>query len=151
MGKVTLYHFTARHLANSIAEHGIIRGFVARHSNSFVDASGEKWMEGVYKVPGFVWLTTNPSWDQEWQRISSLPYSRVAVRFTVELPKSAKLYTWRDLRRHLKLTDSERAVHEACGGQEHWRIHKGTISRTCLKLAELNPNCPDLYHIPAAM
>lgn len=125
-----LYHFTAEHLARKIKQEGITKGGISKF-----DAN--RRFIGIER--GWIWLTTDPDWHQEWcaERIL-IPYDRAAVRFTVEIPDSSRhmLYTAREL---LTTEFPNTAWLLDLPGSHAWRLYRGKIFRRWLTAVEVKP------------
>lgn len=112
-----LYHFTARRLIYSIIRDGIRPGAVV-HS----DALGRHFIQG-----GYVWLTTNPSFDQAWDVRKLIPYSRTDIRIALKIGAYYRknLIPWLSYyQRHRHTIDPALNAH---GDPENWFLYKGHI------------------------
>jgi hypothetical protein len=110
-----LYHFTAAHLWPAIKSQGLRRGVIPDF--------------GVRRlIPGFQWLTRNPSWDQAWDVSHLLPYRRNAVRITVKVPQDHAQYLrpWLDL---AQLFPETASILNGYGDPENWFVFSGNIPR----------------------
>ena len=58
-----LYHFCPNWMLESIKHEGLTKGNIPFIKNG-----------GIALLPNTQWLTTNKSFDQEWEKPSSLPY-----------------------------------------------------------------------------
>lgn len=85
-----LFHFCSSEHIDSIKEEGLTRG-------SITVING--W--GVPK--GFIkpcqWLTKNPDWNQSWDSMATLNYSRTDYKIIVDIPyeEEDQLYRWQDI------------------------------------------------------
>jgi hypothetical protein len=119
---MTLYHFTAEHLARKISREGITKGAI-----SLFDQHGH--LTGIER--GWIWLTDDGGYQQSWATRTIIPYSRTAVRFTVELPALALS----NLRPAIAvLTDDyPNSLHLLnWPGSHHWWLYHGKIFRKWL-------------------
>jgi hypothetical protein len=124
---MTLYHFTAEHLARKIQREGITMGAI-----SLFDERGH--LTGIER--GWIWLTENAAFpEQSWNTRIMIPYDRCAMRFTVEIPESA--------RHHLSSAiqvisdDFPNSKHLLnWPGRREWRLYHGKVFRRWLTAAE---------------
>lgn len=120
-----LYHFTSPLHVDGCKKEGICKGSIPLYQNKRFGL-----------LPGWQWLTTNPSFNQEWANteFSTLPYDRTAFRLTVVIPKTAKKYLHRWLDIHDKFpTDS---CLNAFGDPENWYVFKGRIKPGWIRKVE---------------
>lgn len=85
-----LFHFCSSHHIDSIKEEGLTMGSI-----TVVDNKG---------VPQKIirpcqWLTKNPKWNQSWDAMKTLDYSRTDFKIIVDIPyeNTDKLYRWQDI------------------------------------------------------
>lgn len=118
-----LYHFTAKHLAKKIKKQGLTLGFMPVS------------LDPPKADPGYIWLTSNKSWEQECLRGSGrLPYKRNEVRMTVVIPDHG-------LSRILKFDQNKdlSPIYEDMtryGDPENWYIYKGIIPKGWIRKIE---------------
>jgi hypothetical protein len=114
-----LYHFTADHFVPKIKARGLVKGRLPWN----FDKHGNPQM-----LPGYQWLTTNPDYLQPWCLLGNLPYSRNAVRITVEVPKTheERVFNWLALCR-ARNPDCAEAINSTGGDVENWRVYGGPI------------------------
>jgi hypothetical protein len=117
-----LYHFTAEHLARKIAREGITKGAI-----SLFDDHGH--LAGIER--GWIWLTDDGSWRQPWNTRNLIPYSRTAVRFTVEIPESSAqhLHSALEVIRD-RYPNSAHLLNWP--GSYHWWLYHGKVFRKWL-------------------
>lgn len=120
---MTLYHFTADHLARKIAREGITKGGV-----SLFNSKGQLY--GVER--GMIWLTSDGSWIQPWHSCYTIPYDRTAVRFTVDIPRTSEHLCF-----HAIGLIAERWPHSVepltrVPGSENWYLYTGKVFRKWL-------------------
>ena len=110
-----LYHFTAAHLLPAVRKEGLTLGSIPVFKDE----------RPVNLIPGFQWLTTNPSFEQEWQSGGRLPYRRNAYRITVKIPRAhdGSLVPWLAMCPHIPGGD----ILNALGDPENWMIFGGRI------------------------
>jgi len=115
---MTLYHFTAAHLVKSILRRGITMGCIPRG-----DLDKPKF-DRPYQ-----WLTCDPDpKQQEWDNseFRRLPYSRTAIRMTVEIPTCME----RHLHRWLEIADPDEPMVQILnseGNPDDWWVYAGRI------------------------
>lgn len=116
-----LYHFTAHHLASRILRDDITKGAIIRALTP----------KPQFRL-GYIWLTVNPDPQaQFWHRAparSSIPYSRLAVRFEVAVA-AADVLTFLEACQECDVRQDAYAALTACPGASDWRIHRGSINR----------------------
>jgi len=80
-----LYHFTAAHLYKKIATQGITLGAIA----DLIDGQVE-----IRK--GIIWLSDQSEPEQQtWHSQVTIPYSRLAVRIKLDIPKNYYRCLWK--------------------------------------------------------
>lgn len=111
-----LYHFCAKHLFERIKKEGLTLGCIP-----IIEGDN-------YKIArGFQWLTSNPSFEQEWEKYSTLPYRRNYYRITIKIPKKDKnLLKWIELSKTKALQETAETLN-AYGDPENWYVYKGAI------------------------
>jgi hypothetical protein len=151
-----LYHFTAAQSLNSIKREGLWKGglpwqrdpdgnpCVIRHKNETrctaaqlaklnareaeLAANGRR-----YWRPGFQWLTSNPSFDQPWCLLGSLPYPKNAYRLKFLIPETAlhRLFKWSEFCARGK-PDCEAEINVPAVDWQNWFIFYGPMPTTWL-------------------
>ena len=127
---VTLYHFTAAHLARRIRNEGITLGCISKFDSCRVFSGIEK---------GWIWLTEDSGWHQEWcAERQFILYDRAAVRFTVEIPEISfeRLSPAREVLR-LKFPNSLWLL-DIPGSDKYW-LYRGKIFRKWLVKVDVKP------------
>ncbi len=125
-----LYHFCPAHILPGIKKEGITLGNIPLIKDN-----------KVRLIPDSQWLTKNDSFDQEWEKYSTLPYRRNAYRITLKIPKTdIKLIPWLFICRHKIFKETGEALNEF-GDPENWYIHKGRIRPGLFRKIDMNPNC----------
>ena len=81
-----------------------------------------------YKImDGFQWLTYNPSFEQEWEKHSTLPYRRNYYRITIKIPKTdTNLLKWSELSK-ISVFQETASILNAFGDFENWYVYNGRI------------------------
>lgn len=120
-----LYHFTARHHADGILRDGSMHGGVI----PVPDPSGE-YLAGT--VPGWQWLTADPSWRQSWATRIKARCDRTEVRLTIEIPllELHRLKQWDRIAADFGYPpDLARKFAEIGGGTDSsvWYVFRGAI------------------------
>lgn len=111
-----LYHFCPEHMLPGIKKGGLTKG------NIPLITKGK-----VRLLPKIQWLTLNPSFDQEWEKYSSLPYRRNDYRITLKIPKlNENLGRWLSICQHPIFKETAEILNEY-GDPENWFIYKGRI------------------------
>lgn len=128
-----LYHFTSHIHVRGCLDTGIRLGTIPTFSES-----GE-----VTLLPGYQWLTKNPSFSQRWDEYSSLPYKRTGYRIGVSIPYNKRI------RKHLipwMVFCQNGLVHPQMirdlngdGDPEEWYIYTGPIPKRLLREVVKNP------------
>lgn len=110
-----LYHFCTKESLESIKKEGLTLGVIPVIKGDQVNVS-----------QGFQWLTSNPSFVQEWDQ-GNLPYKRTDCRITVKIPKTNEsLIKWTDLC-NAGLLKETAAILNSFGDPENWYVYKGRI------------------------
>lgn len=126
-----LYHFTSQLHLPGCMQVGLCLGLVPTFiAQDIIGITGTKGQ----------WLTSNPSFDQSWQRKSSLPYHRNDFRLKIHIPKSRRkdLYKWEDYL--YELTDPTMAdILSSKGDPENWYLFHGVIKPSWIRDAVPNP------------
>lgn len=128
---MTLYHFTAEHLARQILREGITKGVIP-----LFDQRGR--FTGIRR--GYIWLTSDPDFaSQEWCAERHLiPYDRAAVRLTVEIPPESE-YNASLASDLLPREFSTSAFLLETAGSDKWRIYRGKVFRKWITAIEHKP------------
>ena len=132
-----LYHYTARHHADEIREHGAIdRGGVP-----ISDRGGEALL-GIAR--GFQWLTTDASWRQGWATRREIRCDRTECRLVVEIPvlELHRLSRWTEVARDFGYRPDVARRFAALGtGSDPatWYLFEGAIPYAWVKAVEARP------------
>ena len=122
------YHFTSKHHVGGCKNTGLIMGVLPMS----IDPPNFK--------NGYQWLTTNPDFDQSWDRGKNLPYDRTDYRLTIEIPdkhKSKLLKFTTDIKKIIP-----KFIYEALfgyGEPDNWYAYHGLIPSKWIKKVERNP------------
>jgi hypothetical protein len=132
-----LYHYTARHHADEIMQHGAIdRGGV-----SIPDRSGNGLL-GV--VRGYQWLTTDATWAQGWNTRTLVRCDRTECRLVVLIPERQlhRLSRWTEVARDFGYRAEVARRFAALGtGSDPttWYVFEGPIPYEWVALVEDRP------------
>jgi hypothetical protein len=128
-----LYHFTSPEHLLGCMTYGLTLGVIPSFSER----------GGVALLQNYQWLTTNPSFNQAWDRESSLPYKRTAYRITVSIPIESddmkKLIHWTDLCQTGLVHEGMVEILNSLGDPSEWYIYHGTIPTRWLSNVTTNP------------
>ena len=121
-----LYHFTSANHVQGCLRDGITLGMIPVLQDGKI---------GV--IPGWQWLTVNPSFQQVWANteFTILPYDRTAFRLTVIIPKTAQkqLFRWLDICNKFPI---DRHLN-AYGDPENWYVFRGRIKAGWIRKVDL--------------
>lgn len=111
-----LYHFTSKHHVDGCLKEGIKLGGVP------------VIIDGKYQIiSGYQWLTSNPSFHQEWanREFTTLSYDRTEYRLTVIIPKTSlnKLIKWSEYYKYSQVPEELNYY----GDPENWYLFQGRI------------------------
>lgn len=130
---MTLYHFCAAHMKNSILANGLTEG-------KFPHWEGNN----LQPIPRCQWLTADPNpRNQSWATQHVIDYSRTAYRLTVNIPDSyrKKLFRALDFVRDMPIEDHQ--LVNGWPGGENWYIYCGNIPAKwivgCRRMKEATP------------
>lgn len=114
-----LHHLTAAHNVRGIRAKGLVKGVLPWN----LDRNGDC----TFRRP-FQWLTTNPSFHQQWCLLGALPFPRNAYRVTVAIPddRRKRLHPWLELVRRCN-PDSAEELNRTGGDVENWWLYYGPI------------------------
>jgi hypothetical protein len=132
-----LYHYTARHHADEIREHGAIdRGGVP-----IPNRSGDEIL-GV--VRGWQWLTTDPSWRQGWATKHTIGCDRTECRLVVDVPviELHRLSRWTEVARDFGFRAAQARRFAALGtgsDPSTWYVFEGPIPYAWVVAVERRP------------
>ena len=122
------YHFTSKHHVDGCKTTGIIMGMLPLS------------IEPPKLKNGYQWLTTNPDFDQSWDRAKNLPYDRTEYRLTIEIPDKHKtkiLKFTTDIKKILP-----KFIYGAMSGYGepgNWYVFHGLIPSKWIKKVERKP------------
>lgn len=131
---LTLYHFTSPHHVQGIQQRGICLGALPVFKPGYLPML----------VPGYQWLTVNPSWEQAWSVPVTLPYARNAFRFKVAIPR---LFRGRLTRWLGSKYSTEGGPLNAGGDPENWWLYHGKIPAAWLVDFARNPQGPPVSEV----
>lgn len=121
------YHFTAKRFLDGIQRSGLTEGRMVKTMNPPTFLENKQW------------ITTNPSFDQDWAiGTGRLPYKRNEVRLTIKIPLEAleNCKPWSQMR---FLTPEVAKDLEAYGDPENWHIYQGQIKPNWILKVDFNP------------
>lgn len=125
---MTLYHFTAEHLARRIEREGITMGAI-----TLFDSAGR--VTGIER--GWIWLTTDPvAVRQTWNTRIMIPYDRCAVMFEVEIPDSSA----HNLNPAIQVIHDQFPNSECLlnwPGSRNWYLYHGKVFRKWIRNVEV--------------
>lgn len=125
-----LYHFCPAHAVEKIKREGITRGRLPWNLDKqgnptfLTHISGDPRVKG----PGFQWLTQNPSFDQPFCLLGTLPFPKNAFRVTVVIPRElvARLSYWPDMCKRAN-PDCRDAINNPAVDWQNWFVFYGRI------------------------
>uniref|UniRef100_A0A6M3LCZ7 DUF4433 domain-containing protein n=1 Tax=viral metagenome TaxID=1070528 RepID=A0A6M3LCZ7_9ZZZZ len=129
--RIKLYHFTSRHHIRGCIKEGLKFGHIP------VSIDPPKI------IPGYQWLTKNKSFEQEWEKYSSLKYRRNYYQITIIIPKKYQknLYKWLFF---CKNTTNPEIINASktlnmFGDPHKWYIYRGIVSPDWFVKVNINP------------
>lgn len=126
------YHFTSRFHVDACMNTGLFMGVIPLS------------IDPVKLKNGYQWITSNPDWDQSWNRQSTLPYDRTDCRLTIDIPAKHKKKVLKfddDLKKMIpKEMYGVLAGDDLDGGDpENWYVFDGLIPTNWIKKVERKP------------
>jgi len=124
-----LYHFTSRHHINGCIREGLTRGAIPLS------------VDPPKLIPGFQWLTQNKSFEQEWCKYGTLPYSRNDYRITIKIQKNkrASLIKWLLLCKEEQFKFAARFLN-SFGDPQNWYLFYGIVKPKWFREVLENPS-----------
>ena len=127
-----LYHFTAKHLLDSILKEGLTKGAIP-----LITPSGLRLATPVQ------WLTTNKDFDQVWNTKLIIKYDRNDVRLTVKIPNTElgrNLIKWTDFIVIPEMQATAQSLNDKEGDFNNWYIYAGIVKKHWIRNIEHKSN-----------
>ena len=114
---MTLYHFCAAHMLESIKQQGLTLG----HTPIFIN-------DREAFIGGTQWLTAESSADkQSWATSILIPYRRTAYRLTIIIPGGHMYKLFRAADFIKRLPDGDESLIAGWDGSDQWYVYKGKV------------------------
>ena len=127
-----LYHFTAKHLLDSILKEGLTKGAIP-----LITPSGLRLATPVQ------WPTTNKDFDQVWNTKLIIKYDRNDVRLTVKIPNTElgrNLIKWTDFIVIPEMQATAQSLNDKEGDFNNWYIYAGIVKKHWIRDIEHKSN-----------
>ena len=127
-----LYHFTAKHLLDSILKEGLTKGAIP-----LITPSGLRLATPVQ------WLTINKGFDQVWNTKLIIKYDRNDVRLTVKIPNTElgrNLIKWTDFIVIPEMQATAQSLNDKEGDFNNWYIYAGIVKKHWIRDIEHKSN-----------
>ena len=116
-----LYHFTAKHLLDSILKEGLTKGAIP-----LITPQRLRLANPVQ------WLTTNKDFEQVWNTKLIIKYDRNDVRLTVKIPNTElgrNLIKWTDFASLPEMQATAQSLNDKEGDFNNWYIYAGIVKK----------------------
>ena len=116
-----LYHFTAKHLLDSILKEGLTKGAIPLMTP-----------KGMQLATPVQWLTTNKDFEQVWNTKLIIKYDRNDVRLTVKIPNTElgrNLIKWTDFIAIPEMQATAQSLNDKEGDFNNWYIYAGIVKK----------------------
>ena len=127
-----LYHFTAKHLLDSILKEGLTKGAIPLITP-----------QGLRLATPVQWLTTNKGFDQIWNTKLIIKYDRNDVRLTVKIPNTElgrNLIKWTDFIAIPEMQATAQNLNDKEGDFNNWYIYAGVVKKHWIRNIEYKTN-----------
>lgn len=130
---MALYHFTSPKHIHAVLDEGLTKGHVPAQ------------LDPPKLIPGWQWLTTEPSFDQSWNTMTNLDYDRTAYRIKIVLPfvAKSKTYAWTSVADRLVCERAKKSLN-AEGDPENWVLFKGVVRPQSFVEVDSKDKYPDV-------
>ena len=125
-----LYHFTAKHLLDSILKEGLTKGAIPLMTP-----------KGMQLATPVQWLTTNKDFEQVWNTKLIIKYDRNDVRLTVKIPNTElgkNLIKWTDFASLPEMQATAQSLNDKEGDFNNWYIYAGIVKKHWIRKYHYN-------------
>ena len=125
-----LYHFTAKHLLDSILKEGLTKGAIP-----LITPQRLRLANPVQ------WLTTNKDFEQVWNTKLIIKYDRNDVRLTVKIPNTElgkNLIKWTDFASLPEMQATAQSLNDKEGDFNNWYIYAGIVKKHWIRKYHYN-------------